>query len=163
MFLCSCKPKADPKAPAFVWPTLHVQDPYGQDAHGLMAKQLVCVVCAASAGSLCEKCSCLQAGAQHVQDYRLAVQKWFRHRDKPQARSRGRNGRSTPLLLVSEQPLEIPCPPRPHCLQHRSNSRPRISSVDMPSGLPAIQNSLAGPPTHNSTRYGRRCVCHCAI
>lgn len=35
----------------------------------------------------------IQAGAQHVHDYRLAVQKWFKSRDKPQARSRGRAAR----------------------------------------------------------------------
>lgn len=39
---------------------------------------------------------CVQAGAQHVHDYRLAVQKSVRHAERPQGRGRGRR---YPLLV----------------------------------------------------------------
>lgn len=33
---------------------------------------------------------CLQDGSRHVNDYRLAVQKWMKQANKPQGRGRGR-------------------------------------------------------------------------
>ena len=55
---------------------------------------------------------CVQAGAQHVHDYRLAVQKSVRHAERPQSRGRGRRYPllvSVLLICLNAMCLIAPC------------------------------------------------------